>query len=351
MVLDVELADQQSVLIPADATPLATETAAIVALRTHVHVGAFLNRVGDLDISREVAEVMTSVQEGRRPSGVPVGPPISDDRDQRLEYRQALRDVLVEFSPSAWLQAPDDTEKQNRETPNKSINPRPDEDLRSIKARLSERLSGIRFIGGKTRTVAVDDHVTATRAVKVAYLDTAVLVITLNIEDEHAYPETEALAPACRLLAHSEPDVDTVLIAVPRGDWPTQLFPLANLRPAYQSPGGARTGPTPALAGYGLVDTLCKHLEGAVSTWEVTEAASSRVERTELHQLVTRHAGKSIERIRLDGRRAKQPAKQAAWGELNNTLDQRLASFVLAIVNNDDVDGAVAELLQETGDD
>lgn len=117
LVLDVELADQQSVLVSADATPLAMKTAAIVALRTHVHPDAFLNRVGDLDISREVSEVLTSVQEGRRPSGVPVGPPISDDRDQRLEYRQALRDLLAELSPSAWPQTAEVVKTQTRQTP------------------------------------------------------------------------------------------------------------------------------------------------------------------------------------------------------------------------------------------
>jgi hypothetical protein len=351
LVLDVELADQQSILVPADTTPLGTQTAAIVALRTHVHPDAFLNHVGDLDISREVAEVLTSVQEGRRPSGVSVGPPISDDRDQRLEYRQALRDLLAELTPSAWPQAADEVEAQTRQTPQKSTSPPGDEDLKSIKARLTERLSGIRFIDGTTRTIAVDDQVTAMRTLKIAYLDTAILVITIDIEIDQANPDYESLATACLHLAQSEPDVDTVLVSVPHDDWPTLLFPLANLRPAYQAPSGVWGGPTPILDSYGLVDTLCKHLEGMVSAWEVTEAASSRIGRTNLHEVTTRHAGASIDRIRLEGSRAKQPAKKAAWGNLNDSLGQRLARFVLAIVNNDDVGGALTELLQVSESD
>lgn len=105
LVFDVELADDESIVVNADATPLATEIAAMVALRTHIHLGAFLNRVGSLDIRNAVTEVMTAVREGRRPSGVPVGPPIYDDDDQRLEYRQALRDLLAELSPSVWAES------------------------------------------------------------------------------------------------------------------------------------------------------------------------------------------------------------------------------------------------------
>jgi hypothetical protein len=350
LVLDVELADQQSVLVGADATPLATETAAMVALRTHVHIGAFLNRVGDLDISRDVAEVMTAVREGRRPSGVRVGPPINDDQDQRLEYRQALRDLLAELSPSAWPETQDGADGGNQQTPNESITSRPGEDIDSIKTRLGERLSGVWFIDGKSYTVAVDAHVDVTRAFKVMYLDTAILVATLDIEAEDAYPEAALLAAACRTLAQSEPDVDAVAVAVPRDDWLAQLFPSAYMRTAFQLPGGAPTGPMATLAGYGLVDTLCKHLEGSIPAWEVIERANSRIGRIDIHQVAARHADASIGRITLEGRRARQTAKKVAWGSLPNELEERLASFVVAVVSND-VGDALADLIQETGDD
>ena len=88
----------------------------MVSLRTHIHIGAFLNKVGILDIRKDITEVMTAVREGRRPSGVRVGPPIDDDDDQRLEYRQALRDLLAELSPSAWLAAEDDPGADTEQT-------------------------------------------------------------------------------------------------------------------------------------------------------------------------------------------------------------------------------------------
>jgi hypothetical protein len=118
LVLDVELADQHSVLINADATPILTDMAAMVALRTHLHPGAFINFIGDLDISREVAEILTAVLENRRPSGIPVGPPVESDSDQRLEYRQVLRDLLAPLSPSGWEDNADDGQPDNRRQPN-----------------------------------------------------------------------------------------------------------------------------------------------------------------------------------------------------------------------------------------
>lgn len=102
LVLDVELADEETILVPAGSTPLQCELAAMTALRTHVDFGAFINRVGTLDIRQEVAEVMAAVREGRHPRGVRVGPPIVDDWDRRIEYRCAVCDLLAGLSPGAW---------------------------------------------------------------------------------------------------------------------------------------------------------------------------------------------------------------------------------------------------------
>jgi hypothetical protein len=102
VVLDVDLADAESIIVPADATCLGVELAAMVALRTHVHCGAFLAHVDTLDIADDVAEVMAATREGWSPRRVRVGPPIVDGRDQRIEYRQAIRDIFGEIMPSVW---------------------------------------------------------------------------------------------------------------------------------------------------------------------------------------------------------------------------------------------------------
>ncbi|WP_200215494.1 hypothetical protein [Micromonospora coerulea] len=351
LVLDVELADQESVIVGASATPLATAAAAIVALRTHIHTGAFLNRVGVLDIGKDVTEVMTAVREGRRPSGVRVGPPINDDDDQRLEYRQALRDFLAELSPSAWLETQGDRTAGAEQRANESTANHPGGDINAIKARLGERLSGVRFIDPAPQTVAVNGDVRVTSILKVLYLDTAILVATLHGGSHSKFPDPRAIAAACQAMTLTEADVDAVAVAIPRQDWPAQLFTTAHMRAAFEVPRGTRTGPTTTLAGYGLVDTLCKHLDAAVPAWEVTEPASSRIGRTDIHEITARHARTSIGQIATEGQRARQAAKRAAWGELPAELDERVAKFVVAVINNEAVEDALTELVQGTGDD
>jgi len=349
LVLDVELADQESVVVGADATPLATETATMVSLRTHVHTGAFLNRVGLLDIGKDVTEVMTAVREGRRPSGVRVGPPIDDDDDQRLEYRQALRDLLAELSPSAWLAIQDPGAEAEQRTSEPTAN-RSSNEIDVIETELGERLSGVQCRAPEAHIVTVDAAAQAKSVLKVMYLDTTVLVATLHGASLTAFPDTGAIAAACRNMTLIETDADAVAIAIPGDDWPTLLFTTGYMRKAIELPGGDCAEPTATIGGYGLVDTLCKHLEGAMPAWEVTEA-SNRIGRTNFHEIAVRHASTSIEQITAEGERARQAAKRTAWGSLADELDERVARFVVAVVNKENVDDALAEFALETHDD
>lgn len=351
LVLDVELADQESVLVCADATPFGTETAAMVSLRTHVHIGGFLNRVGFLDIGKDVTEVMTAVREGRRPSGIGVGPPIDDDDDQRLEYRQALRDLLAELSPSAWLAAHEDPGAGAEQGASAPTANRSSDEIHAIKTELSERLPGVRCRNLEPHIVTVDAAIYAKSVLNVVYLDTAILVVTLHGGSLTSFPETEAVAAACQKLTPIEMDVEAVAVAIPRGDWKALLFSRAHMRSAVELPRGDYTGPRATLEGYGLVDTLCKHLEGAVPAWEVTEPASTRIGRTDFYQIAIRHASTAIRRITSEGKRARQVAKRTAWASLPGELDERVARFIVAVVNKEPVEDALAELILETHDD
>lgn len=352
LVLDVELADQESVLVGGDATPLAAETAAMISLRTHVHTGAFLNRIGILYIGKDVTEVMTAVREGRRPSGVRVGPPIDDDDDQRLEYRQALRDLLAELSPSAWLEAQDSPAAGAEQRTGEPTANRPPNDVDVIKSDLGERLPGAQGHDLERHTVTVKATVRATSILKVVYLDTAVLVATLDGGNLTTFLDIEAVAAACQKMTLIETDAHAVAIAIPRDDWPALLFTTAHMRSAIELPRGTPTGPTVTLEGYGLVDILCKHLEGAIPAWEVTERASSRrIGMTDLHQIAARNASTSIAQIATEGKRARQAAKRTAWESLPDGFDERVARFVVAVANKQAVDDAVTELALETRDD
>jgi hypothetical protein len=351
LVLDVELADQESLILSASATPLATEIAAMVALRTHVHVGAFINRIGTVDIRQGVTEIMTAMQEGRLPSGVPVGRPIEDDDDQRFEYRQALRDLLGELSPSTWLTSHDDTGTNAEQTADEPVASQPSSDIGTIKADLSERLPGLQCQDVEPVTVAISATVHAKTVLKVTYLATTVLVATLHSESLASWPDVVAIATGCLKLTLVEPDADAVALAIPTEDWPARLLRTAHMRSAVELPGGARTGPTITLDGLGLVDILCKHLDGVMPAWETTEQTENRIGRTDIHQIAIHHARESVEQITAEGRLARQAAKKTAWRSLPSGFDQQVAAFVVAITNNHSIDDAVAELAREKSDD
>jgi hypothetical protein len=350
LVLDVELADQESVLVSANATPLATEIAVIVPLRTHIHLGAFLNRVGSLDIGKDVAEVMAAVREGRRPSGVRVGPPIDEGDDQRLEYRQALRDLLAELSPSAWLETQDEAGCSEQRASEPTVNRSLDE-IDIIEMELGERLPGAQCRRLEPHTITVDAAIQATSVLKVVYLDTAVLVATLHGANLTAFPELVAVAAACQKLGLIETDIDAVAVTIPRNDWQALLFTTSYMRGAIELPTGVHTGPSATLEGYGLVDTLYKHLEGALPAWEITESAGNYIGRADVHQIAQRHASASIAQITVEGKRAHQTAKKTAWTSLPDELEERVAKFVVAIVNKKSMDDAWAELALEIPDD
>jgi CRP-like cAMP-binding protein len=120
VVLDIALADQESVLLPAESTSLGVPLALLTGVRGHVGPAALLQWIGKADVAGQVREVMNAALEGRLPAGVEVGPPITATDDQRIEYRQVIADLLADLSPEQWdagtpLIVGDDTSPATRE--------------------------------------------------------------------------------------------------------------------------------------------------------------------------------------------------------------------------------------------
>lgn len=350
LVLDVELADRESVIIGAEATPLEVELAAMVALRTHIHFGAFINRIGPLDIRKDVTEVMTAVREGRRPSGVHVGPPIEDDDDQRLEYRQALRDVFSELTPSAWDESqlePDGECIQRTEALSGSGLPKTADD---IKTELGERLLGLHWRTPDSAVMTVGEF-EAQSILKVSYLQAAALIVLLKAEGLQDFPDPAELAIVCKALSVHEPDIGAVAIAIPRDGWPTQLFTTASMRTGLVAPSGMQVGPKPVIDELDMVDTLHKYFEGVTTVWEVTEPLSRHGLTVDYHEIATRHATEAASQVAAQGGRALQPAKKAAWQKLPDELAEQVANFVVALAGGEAPDQALTRFAPEVTDD
>lgn len=333
VVLDTDFADEQSVLVPAETSPLMVDLAAITALRTHLDVGSFINRIGVLDVAAQINDVIAASREGRS-TEVPVGPPILSDDDERLEYRQALRDVLAGLTPTTW---------QARGAPAVDlVRGSTDVAAEAMREAVLQRLWGATCEAVERVGVSLGDGQQVSSLFKVAYLDTAVLVGAVESIDRAA-TALSSLAQACEALVATSPDADAVCVAELADDWPCLLFTRASLRPGVQLPSGNAAAPSPILSGLGLVDSLWKHLEGAAPAWEVTDSASRGLGSIDLPEIALRHAESSIRSTESQGRRAIQPAKKATWSALPNDLADRVARFVSAAVDPSVVDEALDE--------
>jgi hypothetical protein len=347
VVLDVDLADEQTVIVGAERSPLLVGLGAMVALRTHVHRDAFINRLGTLDISAPVEEVIAAAREARDAEAI-VGPRIEFDDDDRIEYRQALRDLLNDLSPSGWL----------AESPLDGIAPAglsslatfPGSDLAELQHQVQFRIRATQCIDLPHDQFDIERGRSVQTLFKVAYLNTAVLVVSVQSLDD-ALAGQLALVRACQRAMESSPEADAVCVAEPREEWACVLYSCASMRQALELPGGRPVGPTPILTGFGLVDTLSKHLEGAAPAWEDADSAPRGLGSVDMAEIAGRHAQASITVIQSQGRRALQPAKKSSWSALPPGLEDRVSRFITAVIESVPVADALAELRQESPDD
>ncbi|MFD3744024.1 hypothetical protein [Nocardia sp. NPDC058633] len=350
VVLDSELADQYSLILDEASTPLSVEMAAIVPLRTHLPTRVFLNRIATVGIGNSIAEVMTAMREGRRPSGVHVGSPIYDDGDQRVEFRQALRDLLADLSPSAAPSTPESGKDEvvSRSAMERSAREEPPDDLHAVRAELEDRLTGVRIAPLSGISASIGSSISVRSVLKVQYLDTAVIVLVLSPPGLTCWPDYTDLAAAAQKIVLSEPDAAAVAIM---RNTEALLFTSASMRTAVGIPNGNPVGPVPTLSGLTLVDTLCKHLDGSVTVWDVTDDSTDSGARTDFAAITSRHAAVAMAEVARQGGRALQPAKKLAWQSLDENFEQKAAEFVTSILGDGDIDAALTRLGLEGDND
>ena len=201
-VLDIELADQESVVVPAHATPLGMPLALLTGVRGHVGMPAFLEHLGSIEVSAQVQEVMAAAREGRAPQGVDVGLPIESDDDQRIEYRQVVADLLSDLAPSRW---PESHHGGSR--------------IWATNCAASCRRNSLAGIIGTPvsavplRPVPAYGATSLWTCARVTYLDTSVIVAMLDGARLQEALLVAELATACLEVVRLEPDADAIALA------------------------------------------------------------------------------------------------------------------------------------------
>jgi hypothetical protein len=335
-VLDIELADQESVVVPAHATPFGMPLALLTGVRGHVGMPAFLERLGSLDVSAQVQEVMAATREGRAPQAVDVGRPIESEDDQRIEYRQVVADLLSELAPSRWP-SPIADELSGSDY---------DDLCGLLSQELPSRHYGTLVSAVPFRPVHAYDTTSLWTCARVAYLDTSVIVTMLDGASIEEALVVVALATACLEVVRLEPDADAIAIAGKSSGWPTAVLGVPQLRTAFETPSGVQVPPRLTVEPLPVIDALAKFLETQVTAWEVSEPAVPKVQNLNLGQLALEAAVEAVNTVTAEGRRARTPAKRQAWTNLADDLGSRIAESIVSITTDEPTEAVLDDLIE-----
>lgn len=335
-VLDIELADQESVVVPARATPLGMPLALLTGVRSHVGMPAFLERLGSVDVSAQVQEVMGATREGRAPQGVDVGMPIGSSDDQRIEYRQVVADLLSDLAPSRW--------------PGPIADEVPESDYDELCGLLSQELPSRHFgtlvSAVPFRPVSAYDAVSLWTCARVTHLDTSVIVAMLDGACLEEALLVAALATACLEVVRLEPDADAIAVASKFSGWPTAVLGVPQLRTAFETPSGGQVPPRLTVEPLPVVDALAKFLDTQVTAWEVAEPPVPKVQNLDFGQLALEAAIEAVNAVAAEGRRARTPAKQQAWTNLADDLGSRIAASIISITTDEPTQAVLDDLIE-----
>jgi hypothetical protein len=328
MILDLDMADDSSVYVSADASPLGVDAILLNDLPRTVPLSAFLARVGPLDLpdNREgdSERLVEAAVVGRN-----LAFPIDHPQDMRTEPRLEIAELLHALSALEALGQWDYAYA-----------------FEALREDLQSRIFGSDLHPLPHTIFDVGQSFALSCLAKITHLQTSTVVAALSGPDPLTALNAGALAAACRDLLRHEPDANAVAVVIPVGEWVTALFTSADTHAAFASPTGTHVGPTTTLIGFGLLDTMHKYLDGRVTAWEKTEFTRTRLDTSDIQDVVQRHATDAVQRIRKSGSRS-QATKRSAWTELPTTLDESVVRFVQALLNNTPVATALEDFAPE----
>ncbi len=329
LTLDVDLADDQTLIVPASETPWGCDASVFVDMRTHVDVGALGSKLATLELAEDVRHI---IDEEPHQATRATGTPIASIEDQRLEYRETLRRDLDRFAPSSW----------GRDHADSTSDPETDTDRFVPEDQLNDRIPGLTFLDVSEQSAATTVG-TMTSCRKVACLDAVVLICRLDSTAPLLRTDVTDVARASRHLVAGEHDATAVAVFQPTPEQPTALFRRSDMRHAIGIPSGQTADPVPYLFDLPLVDALFKHFDGydIGTTWFGPERLTS-VAAVDVATRASRHAAASAVAVAKSGRGAIQPPKKAAYGRAHEHVPA-IESFIEAVAHGN-VEQALAVL-------
>jgi hypothetical protein len=351
VVLDVDMADEATLLLPVQVSPFNMELAVITSLRSLVHPEAFLTFVAELpvNVTAWTDEVLAASEEDRRPENVAVGSLVTDPNDQRIEYQQTLADVMADLAPAAWMHATgsasiDDTASSGALDGAGVVGGR-DDVAEELFALLSQELPQ-RHQCAVHRALDVNATLTdgtLLRAVaRISFADSSVLVALLN--DWHHYDPTQ-VALACGRLLVQEAGARAVAVCTAAQDWSSVIISHANTRAAVETPSGRAVSPWVGDEALHVVDALAKHLDLQAPAWDSIDDSSLQSP-PDFASVAQSAAASAITAITAEGQRSRTPAKKQAVEALSASTAGDLVDFVRRIAAGEEINASIGQLLK-----
>lgn len=338
VVLDVEMADDESLLLAADDSLLGVRAAVLTGADTEILATNMTTRIGPLPIADDIAAVRQAARgKAALPEHVRTGPPIVRDDDQRLEFRQAVGETVAALGPV---------------TGGEPDNPQDGHDPLALMETLRDLAyyeHGLRVEPASPgRPLFVDARHTARPLAAVHHLSTCVIVAVLSGDEPATALTGPDVAGACLSLLAAHPEADSVAVCAAEPEWPAVLLGPADTGPAIGVPSGAPVpagAPAPPLD---LVTALRKHFDGARDRWD--DAAPVRFDDTAAALGHARAIGAersrgAVQEIRKEGARAVIPSKRAGYAAVGDSAVDAVKALIDAVLAGNDPAAAVDGLI------
>lgn len=336
VVLDVDMADERSIYVPADASPLGVDAILINDLTRTVPVQALIAWAGtvapDVVDQAVAAKPVPAATMGDR-----LAFPIHHHHDERHTVRWDIEALLSDLT-AGHPHSPDPNDSDAGRSHEWEF-AYPFEELRND---LRARIFGSDLHPIPRTALDIGQANSLTCIAKVTYLQTTTVIVTLTGPQSLLAMTGETLAAPCRTVLRHEPDANAIAVVLPIGDWATVLFTSADTHAALVAPAG-HSEPRPTHSGYGLLDTMHKYLDSKVTAWEETDSTTGPLPTPDTEEITERHSTLAVKSIRQSGTRSREP-KRGVWSTLPPTTSDAVMRFVQSLLDNQSMTEALASL-------
>jgi len=336
VVFEPELADQYSLIVREEASPLGVDLVLLTSVEGHVDLRAFLERFASLDVDDEIGRLREARREHRTPeSDLDTGSPIEIPTDQRIEHQQLVADLLADLSPEAF-DVSDSHEPEDFEF----------DDYRTHLAELSWRRNGALIEISPAERVGVDAAHELITLGRVVDLEASVLLTALVGLNPGLHLCSREAAEASGALLRTHHEANAVAISICDAGWTTVVVDAESTTTAIEPPTGVSSGPRVAVEPLPLVDALFKHFESQLTLPDDEETTNEMNEPVGIiGSSIESFAEAAIAKVIASGKRSSSPKKEV-FTAFGPPEAEKVAELLRRVIASGRAADAIEDLLE-----